>query len=117
MAIVVQLVVGELQLVEGDDLLHPLRALDQHCHDDDDDHCHRQGHQNMMEKQSVTFAGESGWTWILGGELGSALPATTQLEVWNAYLGNAVGKLGKDTHNQTVNISTCIFYHQRGQSP
>ena len=32
------------------------------------------------------FAGESGWTWIRGGELGSALPATTQLEVWNAYL-------------------------------
>lgn len=27
------------------------------------------------------LAGESGWTWILGGELGSDLPATTQLEL------------------------------------
>lgn len=34
--------------------------------------------------QVVPLAGESGWTWILGGEIGSAFPATTQLDVWNA---------------------------------
>ena len=36
--------------------------------------------------QCAPLAGESGWRCILGGELGSALPATTQLEVWKAYL-------------------------------
>ena len=45
MAVVVQLVVGELELVEGDHLLHPLGALHQHWHDGDncehhDDHDH-----------------------------------------------------------------------------
>ena len=31
MAVVVQLVVGELELVKGDHLLHPLRTLDHHA--------------------------------------------------------------------------------------
>ena len=41
------------------------------------------------------LAGESGWTWILGGELGSALPATTQLLVWNAYLRIKISQISK----------------------
>ena len=53
MAVVVQLVVGELELVEGDHLFHPLRALDQHFHGGDaDDHDH--GHL-LSCHQSVTF--------------------------------------------------------------
>ena len=68
-----------------------------------------------LESYSVTLAGESGWTWILGGEFGSAFPATTQLEVWNAYLRNKhVWQISLKI--QTVCI-TCIFYHRRGQSP
>ena len=43
----------------------------------------------------VTLAGLSGCTWILGGELGSALPATTQLEVWNAYLARTTVTLAQ----------------------
>ena len=56
MAIIVQLVVGELELVEGDHLLHPLRALDQHCHDvDADDHDHGHPLSCGQVHQNVTF--------------------------------------------------------------
>lgn len=35
--------------------------------------------------QWAPFAGLSGCTWILGGDTGSARPATTQALLWNAY--------------------------------
>ena len=63
--------------------------------------------QNSLTNKA-TFAGESGWTWILGGELGSALPATTQLDVWNAYLGNTIGKHCSDIESGNTLGKSCI---------
>lgn len=37
------------------------------------------------------LAGESGWKWTRPGAAGSARPATSQDELWKAYLGSQGG--------------------------
>ena len=57
MAVVVQLVVGELELVEGDHLLHPLGALHQHWHDGDNSEDHDDhDSQNVLPLDGSTLS-------------------------------------------------------------
>lgn len=51
--------------------------------------------------QWVPLVGESGWTWILGGEFGSAFPATIQLELF-------VGEKEKRSIFQQPNITSSL---------
>lgn len=91
-----------------------------------------------LSKDTVCFihcapqAGESGWKCILLGATTSARPATNQEELWKAYLTQTKTwqRLWSITKRKSLNIllkvltlkarylrPTCIFYHQRGQSP
>ena len=66
------------------------------------------------------LAGESGWTWILGGELGSDLPATTQLELrYNQIQSNQISNflflpIGVSNTCERHNDIAC---HPLAQSP
>lgn len=68
--------------------------------------------------QLLPGAGESGWTWIRGGEIGSALPATTQLElkehshkrikrVLMVYFNNTFSTLPSVPQGNFIDILSC----------
>lgn len=53
-------------------------------------------------------AGESGWTWTLGGDTGSAFPATTQVELDISF----TGRLYQFVYLQYIQLFAMLLYCQ-----